>query len=250
MGTHMKTLLTAMAGVLATASGAQAQVYSQNFTSNTNGFAGGVYATTPTGERYIGLANGSSTTLDVATSGFTALSLSFNLYALESLDGNGPDGGGPDNFLIYLNGAVSPAYTINVANYTSGSNSQSYNGNLSQSGPGNSYAPLTGAVARGTLGYGTGPFGDSTYNVSFALPDAALTSIRFVGATNEAAIDFTGQTTNGNEAYGIDNVVLSGQRLAGSVPEPASWAMMLLGFGSLGAAMRRKGAMRPALRPA
>ena len=243
----MKLVLAAAAGMMAIASGAQAQVYSQNFSANAAGFTGGVAAVTPNGERYLGLANSSATTLDVATSGFTALSLSFNLYGLESVDGNGPDGGGPDNFLIYVNGAVTPTYTINLANYYSGSNSQNYNGNLGQSGPGNSYSPFAGAIARGTLGYGTGPFGDSTYNVSFTLPDAATTSIRFVGATNEAAIDFTGQTTNGNEAYGIDNVVLSGQRLPGSVPEPASWAMMLLGFGSLGAAMRRKGSMRPGL---
>ncbi|MBO9713427.1 MAG: PEP-CTERM sorting domain-containing protein [Sphingomonas sp.] len=32
------------------------------------------------------------------------------------------------------------------------------------------------------------------------------------------------------------------------VPEPASWAMLLLGFGSIGAAMRRRG--KVALRPA
>ncbi|WP_394760717.1 PEPxxWA-CTERM sorting domain-containing protein [Phenylobacterium sp.] len=37
---------------------------------------------------------------------------------------------------------------------------------------------------------------------------------------------------------GLDNVVLT-SGLAGAVPEPATWALMLVGFGGLGAVLRR-----------
>jgi len=50
--------------------------------------------------------------------------------------------------------------------------------------------------------------------------------------------DFYSLGTGGNAAPG--NVLLGGLVLTSSVPEPGSWAMMLLGFGAVGAAMRRK----------
>ena len=39
----------------------------------------------------------------------------------------------------------------------------------------------------------------------------------------------------GDEGFGISNVLLTG-----AVPEPATWGMMILGFGVVGAAMRRR----------
>ena len=50
----------------------------------------------------------------------------------------------------------------------------------------------------------------------------------------------------GNESSNIDLVVMDDfifgePTLAAAVPEPASWAMMLLGFGAIGFSMRRKG---------
>ena len=233
----MKLILLAAAGLLASAAGAQAQIYTQHFSAGAAGFTGGVAAVTANGNNYLQLTNGASSTLSVSTAGYTGLTLSFNLYGIESLDGNGPDGGGPDNFLIYLNGSATAAYTINIANYNTFSNTQSYNGDLTQPGV---YAPFTGSIARGTLGYGTGPFGDSTYLVSFTLPDNLTTSVTFVGATNESASHADG-STGGNEAYGIDNVNLTGTPVGTSaVPEPATWVMTILGFGILGGAMRRR----------
>lgn len=39
---------------------------------------------------------------------------------------------------------------------------------------------------------------------------------------------------------GYDNLLYDGQAAGGGVPEPASWAMMILGFGLAGAAVRRR----------
>jgi PEP-CTERM motif len=36
----------------------------------------------------------------------------------------------------------------------------------------------------------------------------------------------------------------------GAIPEPATWAMMILGFGMIGGAMRRRRAVRPTVRVA
>jgi hypothetical protein len=49
--------------------------------------------------------------------------------------------------------------------------------------------------------------------------------------------DFYSTGTNG-AAPG--NVLLGGLALTPSVPEPGTWAMMILGFGAVGAAVRRR----------
>lgn len=40
--------------------------------------------------------------------------------------------------------------------------------------------------------------------------------------------------------FGLDDIALQGPSLAGGVPEPASWALMIGGFGLAGAAIRRR----------
>ena len=57
-----------------------------------------------------------------------------------------------------------------------------------------------------------------------------------VGATASATfmIFDTNTQPNGND-FGLDDISVSG-----GVPEPASWALMLLGFGGLGAALRSR----------
>ena len=47
---------------------------------------------------------------------------------------------------------------------------------------------------------------------------------------------------SGQPAFEIDNVAFNS-----AVPEPATWAMMLGGFGLIGAAMRRRKAVRPSV---
>lgn len=50
----------------------------------------------------------------------------------------------------------------------------------------------------------------------------------------------TAQTLSNSQAYGLNELkVFAGTPVSGAIPEPASWAMMLLGFGTIGVAMRR-----------
>lgn len=67
------------------------------------------------------------------------------------------------------------------------------------------------------------------------------------------ALAFNGNTlfnvnlmTGALTAVGNTNRALSGIALSGAVPEPGTWAMMLLGFASIGLAMRRRRTPAPA----
>jgi hypothetical protein len=62
-------------------------------------------------------------------------------------------------------------------------------------------------------------------------------SFKFVAdGSGQAKVEFLSLVTGGLPSYGneIDNVTLS------AVPEPATWTMLFLGLGMVGAAMRRR----------
>ena len=46
-----------------------------------------------------------------------------------------------------------------------------------------------------------------------------------------------------DEGWGIDNWSIYGTLAPGAVPEPSTWAMMIIGFGAVGGAMRRRRAI-------
>jgi len=74
---------------------------------------------------------------------------------------------------------------------------------------------------------------DSTYNVSF---DNSIVSAIFDGASNRGAA-----ASSGDRFLSIDAVFGAGA--GGAVPEPSTWALLILGFGLTGAAMRRRGSV-------
>lgn len=68
------------------------------------------------------------------------------------------------------------------------------------------------------------------------------TTATALGATTNLAFNFR----NDPNYFGLDNVSVTA--VSAAVPEPATWAMMLVGFGAMGVAMRRQRASaRPAL---
>jgi len=58
------------------------------------------------------------------------------------------------------------------------------------------------------------------------------------GATGNLTLKNAQGNTSGND-FGLDDIILAEGTTAGSVPEAATWAMMLLGFGAIGAISRR-----------
>jgi PEP-CTERM motif len=76
--------------------------------------------------------------------------------------------------------------------------------------------------------------------LNFDSPPEPGSHTAFAGITaTEGVTSFHWQATNGQyEDTGIDNIFLAGAQY--SVPEPSTWAMMLLGFGVAGLSIRRR----------
>ena len=81
---------------------------------------------------------------------------------------------------------------------------------------------------------------------TYALVGSSTPGTLFFGITDTSAfssISFTevipGASLN-RDNFGFDDIVYSAGRISGPVPEPASWAMLVVGFGTLGAALRRR----------
>jgi hypothetical protein len=104
------------------------------------------------------------------------------------------------------------------------------------------------SVTSGTYGFNSsvfgsfsGAFSNDALSVSIAgiQPDFAFTDFEFYFvADNPGAVTFSFEDF-GNDNIGIviDDVSLN---IGGAVPEPSTWAMMILGFGAVGAAARRR----------
>ena len=97
-----------------------------------------------------------------------------------------------------------------------------------------------------SLIFGATPFDVSAFGgspvISFdgrlwSQPHSIVTqTLDFTPTTADGSIDFIGGLEGPNSLSAIDDLTIS---TASAVPEPATWAMMLVGFGGLGAAMRR-----------
>lgn len=88
---------------------------------------------------------------------------------------------------------------------------------------------------------------DGSLIQSIALAGLANT---FYGFQRDGGInDIRGISIWNNDAGGIgfDNLKFDVRSTGGTVPEPATWAMMIIGFGLIGGAMRRKKAALPVL---
>jgi hypothetical protein len=206
-------------------------VYSNNFEGgSTADFSAGTIELVPNGSTHIlgEFSQGASTTLTLTgLAAHSTVDLSFTLDVVGSMDGDGQNGGGPDNFII-----TAPSGTIfdnNFANYAGG-NTQNY--------PVEPSAPTTGNDGVNTLGYSGFPDSgngvqDTIYNLSVDFADTSSTlTITFDGATSEPA---------SNEFYGIDNVVVTTNASSSTpVPEPASLVLLGTALFGFGAARRRR----------
>ncbi|WP_367154834.1 PEP-CTERM sorting domain-containing protein [Methylomonas sp. HYX-M1] len=208
-------------------SSVQASVlYENNFESgSTSGLSGVIDVQTApnNGEKFIGfLSVGASTTLSLNTTGVSRISLSFDLYTLESVDGDNLSFG-PDYFDLDINSSETLLHAT-FSNDVTDTYRQSFGGTDSLAGTGSDPA-LTGI-----LGYNYSAEAlDHTYHLSFEVDVfGPSTNINFVGNTNQPWSD---------EGFGIDNIRVTN---LSAVPVPGS--LPLFGSALMGIAgiMRRK----------
>lgn len=100
------------------------------------------------------------------------------------------------------------------------------------------------SFAGGGFGAGGGAFaGETSLSFSDTLaasdPYAAYTMGFTAASAGSLSVFFSAA---GGDSVGpiLDNVSLDVRTPTGAIPEPSTWAMMLLGFGTLGAALRRR----------
>ncbi|MGA2498115.1 MAG: Ig-like domain-containing protein, partial [Tepidisphaeraceae bacterium] len=180
-----------------------ADVYDQDFQGAVGPEWSNTSVATSNGERFLatsanGFGNGTVNLNLAGLAAHTGVQVTFDLYIIQSMDGNGPAGGGPDDWLLTANGITT--FISNFANYTGG-NTQAYPNQLPPLGPGGSFAPRTGEYAAGHLGFGTGDFGDATYRLTVEFPDASSSlTLGFTSLQNQSP---------GDEGWGLDNVHVS-----------------------------------------
>lgn len=147
--------------------------------------------------------------------------------------------GAPIGEIVTYNWSVSGIFTAVV-------NSLQYSVNLSGSG-----SASTGGFAHATI---TGS-GAATFIVDPSVFDSFIDKADVCGISREVGVcvsgggRFTGGTsTSTNENVYLDvtddessaNYTVTYTYDPGGVPEPSTWAMMLLGFGAIGASIRRR----------
>jgi hypothetical protein len=226
-----KLVLTALAATAFAAPASAGTVYSNDFNAenggntalNYTGFNGltvtnGTVDLVKSGDFGIICAGGSGACVDLDGSTFDAGLVSSNSYAFNAGDrvalnllfsGNQRNAPPPDAFTL----------TFNFSGPVSGT----YGFDSGFSGPLN-FGPFTNQTSL-------------TVTVSNVAPNFAMTNLSFFfDPTNGSSTTF-GLQDAGNDNIGIviDNLSLN----IGAVPEPATWAMMIAGFGLAGMAMRR-----------
>ena len=117
-----------------------------------------------------------------------------------------------------------------------------------------------GSDANGSRQFDSMSLSGSTDNVNFTLLDSfTLSTDTYLGAYGSSAIRVQSSFATGTYQYFrliahdrtgfqggriLEFDAIAGNAMPGGIPEPASWAMMLLGFGAIGAATRRRSAAK------
>lgn len=135
-------------------------------------------------------------------------------------------------------------------------------GNLNPA-TGNFTDEYTFTIPAGTLDGFIGSIGLSFFQTNLEFGSITLNGQNVFNVVSDSGLLEARNLTNFMTSGGPQNLVISGraqnsasyggfftltEATAAAVPEPATWAMMLLGFGVVGAAMRRKRAPQPKVR--
>ena len=228
---YSKLALAALFVLAATTARAQL-IYSNDFSTSAGAEWTNSTISTSNGEKFLatsanGSGNGTNTLTLTGLPSHSSVTVGFDLYIIQSWDGNGPQGGGVDGWGLTENG--NSLLNTTFANFTGG-NTQDF---VSQANPnGGPAAPRTGQFDSNHLGYGTGDFGDATYRFLYTFNDPSSTlALAFTSFQNQGP---------GDEGWGLDNVTVSVTPTAtDATPEPGSVAL-LTGLGAAGFALRRR----------
>ncbi len=172
------------------------------------------------GTKYLQKSSTEATTFNASGLGaHTSLRLKFDLMFQDSWDSTN---GSPAPDILYVD-FDGHSYEFTAANAS---------GSVDNFGPGT-------LVGRGAFLGTSGFFYDNEPVVSYDFLFPHISSnfsltIRAGGAGWQGGTD---------ESWGIDNFALSAITADGGVPEPATWAMLIAGFGLVGAAARRRTAL-------
>jgi PEP-CTERM motif len=157
---------------------------------------------------------------------------------------------------VDLDGSPGPGQLTSIASFSFNAGdtirlSYSLSGNQRVGGPDQWYSGFSFGSSTTLNGYGFNYFGSditvgnfvtTSINTSTAtvLGNGFTTKSLFFTAGNAGSLKFfIGTNSADNIGPILDNVSLD---IGAAVPEPATWAMMILGFGVIGMSLRRRGA--------
>lgn len=222
--------IMAVAALLAAGSASAATIYSNDFNTENGGVSSLNYA------------------------GFTGLSVVAGSVDLIASGNFGISCAGGSGACIDLNGSTSQTSRLEVASFNFLANTEytfSFDLSGNQRGtPDNSwfvgvdydasnvynFFRLGGAFGNFDLLQGFGTSGSSTGGTTASATPFQTYSIGFSLQNAGAATFYIGSNDASNAGPIVDNLVVS----SAAVPEPASWAMLITGFGLVGAAARRR----------
>lgn len=160
--------------------------------------------------------------------------IAFTLDGYRTLDGFVASGlNGEDDFTLTLNGVVVIKGTFNMGG---GGSDQVFTAPIGASFV--SHTPPPPA-------FGTG----GSVDIAASLDLAAGANVLVFAYNSHQGAGFIGPQGFSDEAWGVQGLVVNGAgdpapplnpNGGGAVPEPASWALMLLGFGGLGGVLRSR----------
>lgn len=224
---HKSTIAAFALAAFATPASA-AVVYSNNFDAENGGNTALNY------NSFNGLTV-TDGTVDLVKSGDYGIICAGGAGACVDLDGSTNDAGLTSSNSFAFNAGERVALSFNFSGNQRGGSSDSFIFGFDFAG-----------MTSGTYGYNSTSFGNNNLgafnsnsielSVNGISPGFAMTDFEFYFvADNAGSLTFRFQDT-GNDNIGVilDNVSLA------AVPEPSTWAMLILGFGVVGAAARRR----------
>lgn len=203
--------------------------------------------------RTILITLGFALTLAAAAPAAAQISPAFEYTATQTLNEGNP-------YTLGFSFNLSQATTINALGYWSGGNLTSHqvgiwntSGALLASGTVSAADPLQGhyrydSIAPLLLGAGDYVIGGQYFNGIFPSNLSGVTTAPGYTWTGDRQLfgGFAFPTVDTGGSYGQNGIALVNFSIGGiaAVPEPGTWAMMLLGFGAIGVSLRRR---KPAL---